>query len=82
MLPGFPCRAAIDKLTLKTLESPFSFCSEESLGFHNGFDFKSNEEIEGADLSSLFDGANVVPIKFPSELPKDLLPLVNIVASF
>ena len=46
-------------------------------GFPNGFDFKNNEEAEGADLSSLFDEPNVVPIKVPSKLPKDLLPLVN-----
>ena len=66
MLRGSPCRAAIDKTDPKTLESPFSVSSEESLGFPNGFDFKSNEEIEGTDLSSLFDEASVVPIKFPS----------------
>ena len=51
--------------------------SEEFLGFPNGFDFKNNEEVEGADLSSLFDEASVVPIEVPLELPKDLLPLVN-----
>ena len=77
MLWGFPCRAVIDKLNSKTLESPFSVSSEESLGFQNGFDFENKEEVEGVELSSLFDEARVVPIKVPSELPKDLLPLVN-----
>ena len=77
LLRGFPCRADIDKLTSKTLESPFRVSSEGSLAFPNSFDFKNNEEVEGADHSSLFDEASVVPIKVPSELPKDLLPLVN-----
>ncbi|XP_050946913.1 uncharacterized protein LOC127151378 [Cucumis melo] len=77
VFPGSSCCADIDKPTSKTLESPFSVSSKKSLGFPNGFDFKNNEEVVGADLSSLFGEASVVPIKVPSELPKDLLPLIN-----
>ena len=62
---GSPCRAAIDKLPTKTLDSPFSVSSEESLGNLNDFDLKSNEEIEGADLSILFDEAGAIPFQVP-----------------
>ena len=57
-----------------TLESPFSVSIEKSLGFPNGFDLKNNEEVEGADLSSLFGEVSVVPIKVPLELPRICCP--------
>ena len=60
----------------EALDSPFSVSSEESLGFFNGFDHKCNGEIEGADLTALFDEAVTLPLKLPSELPKDLLSFV------
>lgn len=44
------------------------------MGFLNGFDHKSNVEIEGTYLTALFD--EVVKSK-SLELPKDLLSLVN-----
>ena len=51
---------------------------EEAVGILSAFDDKINAEIEGAaDLTALFDEAVIPPIKAPSELPKDLLSLVN-----
>lgn len=48
------------------------------MGILSAFDDKINAEIEGAaDLTALFDEAVIPPIKAPSELPKDLLSLVN-----
>ena len=43
----------------------------------NGFDHKCNAEIEGVDLTALFDEAVTLPLKVLSKLPKDLLSLVN-----
>ncbi|KAA0061458.1 putative vacuolar sorting-associated protein 13B [Cucumis melo var. makuwa] len=66
-----------EKHLAKALHSPFNVSNEESVGILSAFDHKINAENEGENLTALFDEVVFPPIKVPSDLPKDMLSLVN-----
>ena len=59
------------------IDSPFNVSSKDSMGFLRDFDKKFASEIDGTDLTSLFEESVFSPSQALLELPKDLLSLVN-----
>ena len=56
---------SFEKHLAEAIDSPFSVSSEDSVGFLRDFDHKISSEIEGADLTALFNETVIPPLKFP-----------------